>query len=187
MSRALAHARSKARQQRFLNEFQRTGIVSEAAKHADVDRMTVYHHWLKEERFRKEFESIREGWLDRLEGELMALGTGKYMRTVSAAGKVVHEPIRDVRALELLLKAYRPLFRERVAMEMSGSVTQNVKVTKRVVSIQLVADVSKILAEAGVSFAAPPENEQPLGALDDLKARRVMKLLEQPLGVESEP
>jgi hypothetical protein len=186
MTRAIRAA--KQRKARFLSLFRSIGIVAEAAKRTPVDRMDIYHRWLKDEGFRKEFESIREAWLDRLEGELYKLGTGAYAEPIASGGRIVGERrIRDRESLIALLRAYRPLFRERVAMEMSGGVKHvgvNVKVKKEI-TVQMVADATRYLMEAGVSVGGPhPENEHELSPIEDLKARHAMKLLEQPPAAE---
>ncbi len=154
-----AHITAQARKQRFLQEFRAGGIASEAARRTPVNRMTIYHRWMKDSRFAKEYESIREGWLDRLEGELLRLGTGVYAEPITSGGRIVGERrIRSETALLALLRAYRGAFRERVAMEMSGGVTQTVTVVKKSITATLIADVTKLLADAGVGI---PDSERP--------------------------
>lgn len=79
----------------FLQTLGGTGNVTAACKAADVSRQTVYRHREQFPEFAKAWDDSMEDALDKLEGTLWKLG---------ADG--------NTRAIELVLKARRPIFRE---------------------------------------------------------------------------
>ena len=79
----------------FLQTLGATGNVTAACKAADVGRATVYEHRDKYPQFADAWEGSMEDALDKLEGVLWKVG---------ADG--------NTRAIELVLKARRPIFRE---------------------------------------------------------------------------
>jgi ACT domain-containing protein len=79
----------------FLQTLGATGNVTAACKAADVSRKTVYKHRDKYPQFADAWEGSMEDALDKLEGVLWKVG---------ADG--------NTRAIELVLKARRPIFRE---------------------------------------------------------------------------
>lgn len=79
----------------FLQTLGGTGNVTAACKAADVSRQTVYRHRDKYPEFADAWDGSMEEALDKLEGTLWKLG---------ADG--------NTRAIELVLKARRPIFRE---------------------------------------------------------------------------
>ena len=79
----------------FLQTLGGTGNVTAACKAADVSRKTVYKHRNEYPEFEEAWENSLEEALDKLEGTLWKIG---------ASG--------NTRAIELVLKARRPIFRE---------------------------------------------------------------------------
>tara|TARA_S200002703_G_scaffold159912_1_gene175458 strand:- start:23972 stop:24448 length:477 start_codon:yes stop_codon:yes gene_type:complete len=79
----------------FLQTLGATGNVTAACKAADISRKTVYNHRDKYPQFAEAWDGSMEEALDKLEGTLWKLG---------ADG--------NTRAIELVLKARRPMFRE---------------------------------------------------------------------------
>ena len=149
--RRLVEARVRAHKARFLVQFRRLKVVALAAKRIGVDRRTVYKWTASDEAFKADLVEIQEEITDALEAELHKLATGKYTRPLVSAGKLVgYEEIHSETALMALLKAYRPkLYRERTTMDVSSTVTADIKIEKREVTVQIVADAAKLLLEAG--------------------------------------
>lgn len=79
----------------FLQTLGATGNVSAACKAADVSRATVHRHKAKYPEFADAWEGSMEDALDKLEGVLWKEGANGH-----------------IRAIELVLKARRPMFRE---------------------------------------------------------------------------
>ena len=79
----------------FLLTLAATGNVASSCRAADVSRQTAYTHRAEFPEFAAAWEDAREDALDKLEGVLWKEG---------AKG--------NSRAIELVLKAYRPQFRE---------------------------------------------------------------------------
>lgn len=161
--------KARARKLRFLQYFRRYGIVAIAARRVGVTRQIVYRDWLKSEKFKTEFEAIQSEWVDKLEAEVVKLGTGQYSRKLVSGGAIVgEEPIRDLKALEMLLKAYRPkLFAPTLGVQVTGGTSHEIKVKKEVTAA-MVAEVAKLVAEAGVVL---PDHEGDYSALDDFRFR----------------
>lgn len=181
MTNRLAAARQRVKKAELLAALRETKLVSLAARRVGIERPRVYAWCAKDPQFREDLRAVQDSILDELEAQLIALGTGKLKRPVVSAGKVVaYEDIYDVRALELILKAYRPKFRERAALEVSGTVEQHVEIKKEI-SVTFVADVTRILAEQGLVGNNPPEQlpeHEPDDALGSAKARHPLRLLE---------
>jgi hypothetical protein len=156
--RGLLEARVRAQKARFLQQFKRHKVVAIAARRIGVDRRTVYKWTADDAEFKEDLVNLQEEFTDQLEKELIKLATGQYTRPLVSAGKLVtFEEIHDTRALEMLLKAYRPrLYRERTSLEVSGNVGQQITITKKEVTVQLIADVTKLLAEQGLGSNDPP-------------------------------
>tara|TARA_R110000751_G_scaffold8906_1_gene34493 strand:+ start:266 stop:766 length:501 start_codon:yes stop_codon:yes gene_type:complete len=79
----------------FLQTLGATGNVSAACKAADVSRATVHRHRAKYPEFAEAWDGSMEEALDKLEGVLWREGANGH-----------------IRAIELVLKARRPMFRE---------------------------------------------------------------------------
>lgn len=79
----------------FLQTLGATGNVSAACKAADVSRATVHRHKAKYPEFAEAWDDSLEDALDKLEGVLWKEGANGH-----------------IRAIELVLKARRPIFRE---------------------------------------------------------------------------
>jgi hypothetical protein len=79
----------------FLQTLGATGNVSAACKAADVSRATVHRHRAKYPEFAEAWDDSLEDALDKLEGVLWKEGANGH-----------------IRAIELVLKARRPMFRE---------------------------------------------------------------------------
>tara|TARA_R110002153_G_scaffold7374_1_gene33101 strand:+ start:371 stop:871 length:501 start_codon:yes stop_codon:yes gene_type:complete len=79
----------------FLQTLGATGNVSAACKAADVSRATVHRHRAKYPEFAEAWDGSMEQALDKLEGVLWREGANGH-----------------IRAIELVLKARRPMFRE---------------------------------------------------------------------------
>lgn len=79
----------------FLQTLGATGNVTAACKAAGVSRKTVYQHKNKFPEFEDAWEASMEDALDKLEGVLWKEGSQGH-----------------IRAIELVLKARRPIFRE---------------------------------------------------------------------------
>mgnify|MGYP003670706850 FL=1 len=79
----------------FLQTLGATGNVSAACKAADVSRATVHRHRAKYPEFADAWDGSMEEALDKLEGVLWREGANGH-----------------IRAIELVLKARRPMFRE---------------------------------------------------------------------------
>jgi len=79
----------------FLQTLGATGNVSAACKAADVSRATVHRHRAKYPEFAEAWDDSLEDALDKLEGVLWKEGANGH-----------------IRAIELVLKARRPIFRE---------------------------------------------------------------------------
>ena len=140
------------RKAKFLAAFRRYKIVSHAARRVGVPRQRIYEWCADDPEFKAALNNAQQEIVDQLELELHRLATGKYSRPIASAGKIVgHEEIRDVKALEMLLKAYRPkLYRERTNLEITGDGGGPVKVVKQEVTATLLADVTRILMESGI-------------------------------------
>jgi len=153
----LAEARVSARKARFLFQFRKLKVVAFAAKRIGIDRRTVYKWTATDPEFKDELQNAQEEIVDALERELHKLATGQYKRPLVSAGKLVaFEEIHSETALMALLKAYRPkLYRERTGLEITGGTTSRVEITKKEVSVQLVADVTKLLVESGLGSNDP--------------------------------
>ncbi len=144
-----------AKKARFLEKFRHFPVISLAARRIGINRVTVYK-WRKDDpEFDAALENLQEEYTDLLERELQKLATGQYKRPLVSAGKLVaFEDIHDVTALRMLLQAYRPrLYRERT--EVSASVHQSIEIQKKEVTVHLVADVTKLLVEAGLGSNDP--------------------------------
>jgi hypothetical protein len=180
----------KIRQRAFLRHFRKLKNVALAAHRVGTSRTEVYRWSRKYPDFKQAFDEEVEAMLDGVERSLLAMATGEVTRPLVSAGKhVADERLYSEKAALAILAAYRQRWQERstLGVNVSGSVEQNVRVTKREVTVQMVADVTRILQEAGVTFGAPhPENEHELTAIEDFKSRRVMKLLEPPPTLETE-
>ena len=79
----------------FLQTLGATGNVSAACKAANVSRATVHRHRAKYPEFAEAWDDSLEDALDKLEGVLWKEGANGH-----------------IRAIELVLKARRPIFRE---------------------------------------------------------------------------
>ncbi len=79
----------------FLLTLSATGNVTAACRAADVSRAMVYEHKDKYPEFAAAWDGSLEDALDKLEGKLWQMGAGG-----------------NTRAIELVLKARRPIFRE---------------------------------------------------------------------------
>tara|TARA_R110000744_G_scaffold209141_3_gene327985 strand:- start:764 stop:1222 length:459 start_codon:yes stop_codon:yes gene_type:complete len=116
----------------FLQTLGGTGNVTAACKAADVSRKTVYGHRDKFPEFAEAWENSLEDALDKLEGVLWKEGATGH-----------------IRAIELVLKARRPIFRE-------GNNSMNVQVN---------------------NYMSPEEERQQsetlMGTVDEITARMV--------------
>lgn len=183
--RGLAEALTRARKARFLKEFKHHKIVAIAARRVGIDRRTVYKWTAADPAFKDDLVNLQEEITDQLEKELLKLATGAYSRPLVSAGKLVaYEEIHSESALLALLRAYRPkLYRERSTLEVSGSVDSRVEITKKEVTVTLVADVTRLLAEQGLATddhasladIAGAEGQSVDSALALAKASRVPK------------
>jgi hypothetical protein len=96
------------RKEAFLQALSEMPIVARAAKEAGVNRSTVYQ-WKLNKRFAAAYEIAFERGLDRLEEILMDIALHGWKREVYQGGRLVgFETVRDVRIMELVLKANRP-------------------------------------------------------------------------------
>lgn len=177
----LAVARSRERKARFLQAYRRYGIVTLAAHRVGLGRQRIYKWCAEDENFKEQFVNAQEEILDMLELQLHKLATGQYSRAVTSGGKVVaYEEIRSETAILALLKANRAKFRERQNLSITGGDGGPVVVIKKEITATLIADVTRLLGEAGVGI---PDSERPAlnaaseeqpaaSAMLDLRSRR---------------
>ena len=170
----------KVRQERFMVAFRELGVVALAARRIGITRQQVYAWCDADPTFKTALQNAQEEIVDELERVARDLATGKLERPLVSAGKIVgHERIYDTRSLELLLKTYRPRFRERSGLEITGANGGPVKVVTHQITETLVADVTQILLDAGAigdhetlalrAAAGPPPTEN---ALADMREAR---------------
>lgn len=112
-----------ARKRRFLNEFRQSGNLTEAARRAGVHRSTPYRWAEWDSDFKVLMEQAENEAVDRIELVAHNLATGKYMRMVVSAGKVLgEEAIYSEKMIEMLLRARRPeRYNQKQQIEHSGS------------------------------------------------------------------
>ena len=167
----------KLKQRAFLRHFRKLKNVALAAHRVGTSRTEIYRWARKYPDFKEAFDEEIEAMLDTAERELFRLGTGHYAKPVASGGKVVaHEEIRDTRALLAFLAAYRNRYKERVGVDLSGTVTQDVKIEKKI-DVRFIAEVTRILAE--VLDPTQPAAMQP-DALTDAKLR-LLPAAEEPV------
>jgi hypothetical protein len=154
---------------KFLRYFQRLRTVGAAAEKIHVDRMTV-HRWLqKDAKFRAAYDDTCEAMVDAVEAELMALTDGTYKRLVVSGGKVLgEEPIHDVKAMEVFLRAHRHHYRPEPLVAITNAVgVQNKLVLKPKAQAAMVAQATQFYLEA-INGPASPEDAQPATVEDTL-------------------
>lgn len=132
-----ARARKAARagwQERFLEAFRVTGIVSSSAEAAGVHRSSVYRELEKDEAFVAAFEDAEAEAVDVLEREALRRAVEGVVEPVVSAGEHVTDVRRySDRLLEFLLKARRPdRFSERHRIEHRGAVEVGLTLTQLV-------------------------------------------------------
>ena len=160
--RRLVEALVRARKERFLREFKHHKVVAIAARRIGIDRRTVYKWTADDEEFKDNLTNLQEEIIDQLEKVLHDLATGKLERPLVSAGKLVaYEKIYDGRALEMLLKAYRPkLYRERSEVGITSMHTEHIKIEKKEVTVHIVTDAAKLLLESGAVGSEPGLRER---------------------------
>lgn len=136
----------------FLQTLSSTGNVTAACRAADVGRRTVYEHREKYPQFADAWDDSLEAALDKLEGVLWKVG---------ADG--------NTRAIELVLKARRPIFREGHKSEVN--VNNNTLVIEGQDPLDLLksrmADMRERMIEGGVEVIA--EALEPSDATDEAR------------------
>jgi AcrR family transcriptional regulator len=182
MSKKLTARMRQGRKQAFLLRFRQMRSVALAAARVGVNRMTVYKWMRADAQFKAAYQDTVEALVDQVERELLEMTDGTHKRMVVSGGKVLgEEPVHDVRAMEVFLRAHRAAYRPEpmsVAVNTAVGVSQKVVLTPKE-EARLVAQAAQYLVEAGVMFGgAHPENEHELTAIEDFKSRRVMKLLD---------
>jgi hypothetical protein len=123
----------------FLQTLGATGNVSAACKAANVSRATVHRHRAKYPEFAEAWDDSLEDALDKLEGVLWKEGANGH-----------------IRAIELVLKARRPIFREGHKSEVN--VNNNTLVIEGQDPLELLksrmADMRERMIEGGVEVIA---------------------------------
>jgi len=136
----------------FLQTLGATGNVSAACKAADVSRATVHRHRNKYPEFADAWDDSLEDALDKLEGVLWKEGANGH-----------------IRAIELVLKARRPIFREGHKSEVN--VNNNTLVIEGQDPLELLksrmADMRERMIEGGVEVIA--EVLEPSDATDEAR------------------
>lgn len=136
----------------FLQTLGATGNVTAACKAADVSRATVHRHRDKYPEFQEAWDNSLEDALDKLEGVLWKEGANGH-----------------IRAIELVLKARRPIFREGHKSEVN--VNNNTLVIEGQDPLDLLksrmADMRERMIEGGVEVIA--EVLEPSDATDEAR------------------
>ncbi len=136
----------------FLQTLGATGNVTAACKAADVSRATVHRHRAKYPEFAEAWDDSLEDALDKLEGVLWKEGANGH-----------------IRAIELVLKARRPIFREGHKSEVN--VNNNTLVIEGQDPLDLLrsrmADMRERMIEGGVEVIA--EVLEPSDATDEAR------------------
>ena len=123
-----ANKRTAARMRKFLEVYQRTGRLTEAARIAGVDRRTHYRK-LEDPAYRAAFEATEQRAAQELEDEAVRRAKDGVRRPVLYQGAPVKIGRRTLYYVEYsdtlllaLLKRFRPaLYREHVTTERTGS------------------------------------------------------------------
>lgn len=114
----------------FLEAYQRTGRLSEAARIAGVSRQTHYNRYAADPVYRQAFELAEERAAQTLEDEAVRRAhTGVQRpvmyqgRPVKLNGRILYETKYSDMLLLALLRRFRPeLYRDQVVTEHTGSV-----------------------------------------------------------------
>jgi hypothetical protein len=125
-----ANKRTPARMRAFLEAYQRTGRLTEAAKAAGVNRKTHYRKLETDPAYRKAFQEAEERAAQTLEDEAVRRGYQGVERPVMYQGKpvklgrrILYVTTYSDMLLIALLKRFRPaLYRSHVVTETTGSV-----------------------------------------------------------------
>lgn len=119
----------KGWQQKFLEVFLDTGLVTEACKEAKIGRTTAYAERQRNESFALAWADIEAETTERMEREAYRRGVEGVEKPVFQGGKEVGriKEFSDT-LLIFMLKARKPdVYRERVDMRHSGSVKHDHK------------------------------------------------------------
>ena len=95
--------------------------VSEACRAAGIGRSTVYQWREAEPEFAEAWKAAEDEAADKLEAEAWRRGVDGVDKPVTFQGQITttYREYSD-RMLEILLKAHRPMYREKQAVELSG-------------------------------------------------------------------
>lgn len=116
------HARVRARKA-FLKRLAETCNVSEASRAAGIARSTAHDWKAADADFSKQWDEAIEVARDELEAEARRRAVDGWKEPVFQQGKKVGTIQRyDSRLLEILLKAHRPAFRDRVGVDLDANV-----------------------------------------------------------------
>jgi hypothetical protein len=123
-----ANKRTAARMRVFLEVYEQTGRLTEAARIAGVSRRTHYRK-LEDPVYRKAFAEAEQGAVDALEAEAIRRGRDGVKKPILYKGQPVRQGPRILYLTEysdqlliMLLKRFRPaLYREHVTAERTGS------------------------------------------------------------------
>jgi hypothetical protein len=111
----------------FLAALEASGNVSAAAHRAGVHRCTAYRHRAGESDFRAAWDEALEVALDALEAEARRRALEGWEEPVFHEGKICgHIRKYADRLLMMLLKAYRPEFRDNAPVRSTGDTTVQV-------------------------------------------------------------
>lgn len=108
---------------RFLEEFEKTALVIEACRRADVARSTVYERRKTDKEFAAAWQEIEDNVVERMEAEAHRRAVdGVERRSYDKDGNLIREEqVYSDTLLMFLLKARRPhVYRENVRHEHSG-------------------------------------------------------------------
>lgn len=113
-------ATKKAKQDAFLEDFARHGIIAKACKTAGIERMTVYQWKEHSETFLLRFNQAFEDAKDNIRAEIYRRAHDGYEEDVLVGGKV--HTIRKVSDTLLIFhaKMLMPEYRDKQQVELTG-------------------------------------------------------------------
>jgi hypothetical protein len=125
-----ANKRTADRMRRFLEVYQQTGRLTEAAKAAGVHRCTHYRRLASDPLYQKAFRDAEERAGQELEDEAVQRALHGVKRPVmyqgapvKMGGRILYETTYSDMLLLALLKRFRPaLYRDHIAAEHTGGV-----------------------------------------------------------------